>query len=115
MFRLSQRRNDITMANINLEDLSVEELAHLKSNIDHAISNRRQVELLEARNQLDELVENSGFTLQEILDAKPIRKPVLPKYRNPSNPESTWTGRGRRPVWVEQCLSEGKTLEDLMI
>jgi len=44
-----------------------------------------------------------------------VRKPVQPKYRNPENSENTWTGRGRRPIWVEQSLSAGKTLEDLLI
>ena len=27
-------------------------------------------------------------------------KKVAPKYRNPANPEQTWTGRGVSPVWV---------------
>lgn len=103
------------MANINLDTLSVAELDKLKYNIEHAISNRKQTELLDVRRKLDALVEESGFSLQEILEAKSVRKPVQPKYRNPENPESTWTGRGRRPVWVEQSLNAGKTLEDLLI
>lgn len=103
------------MANINLDTLSVAELDKLKYNIEHAISNRKQTELLDVRKKLDDLVENSGFSLQEILEAKSVRKPVQPKYRNPENAENTWTGRGRRPVWVEQALSAGKTLDDLLI
>lgn len=103
------------MANINLDTLSVAELDKLKYNIEHAISNRKQTELLDVRRKLDALVEESGFTLQEILEAKSVRKPVQPKYRNPENPENTWTGRGHRPVWVEQSLNAGKTLEDLLI
>ena len=103
------------MANINLDTLSVAELDKLKYSVEHAINNRKQTELVDVRRKLDELVENSGFTLQEILEAKSVRKPVQPKYRNPENSENTWTGRGRRPVWVEQSLSAGKTLEDLLI
>lgn len=103
------------MANINLDTLSIVELGKLKYNIEYAISNRKQTELLDVRRKLDDLVEESGFTLQEILEAKSARKPVQPKYRNPENPENTWTGRGRRPLWVEQCLSTGKTLDDLLI
>ncbi|TXH60636.1 MAG: H-NS histone family protein [Thiothrix sp.] len=103
------------MASIDLDSLSVAELGKLKYNIEHAISNRKQSELLDVRRKLDELVDNSGFSLQEILEAKSVRKPVQPKYRNPENPENTWTGRGRRPIWVEQALSAGKTLEDLLI
>ena len=27
---------------------------------------------------------------------------VPPKYRNPENPEQTWTGRGNKPAWVRE-------------
>ncbi|RME59368.1 H-NS histone family protein [Candidatus Parcubacteria bacterium] len=40
---------------------------------------------------------------------------VPPKYRNPDNPAETWTGRGRKPKWVEEALNQGKTLDDLLI
>ena len=33
--------------------------------------------------------------------------------RNPDNAEETWSGRGRKPRWVEQALAAGKTLADL--
>jgi DNA-binding protein H-NS len=29
-----------------------------------------------------------------------IRGRVPPRYRNPVNPEQTWSGRGRAPLWV---------------
>ena len=35
------------------------------------------------------------------------------KYRNPTNHAQTWTGRGRRPVWVKQMVESGSNLEDL--
>lgn len=103
------------MASINLDDLSVAELDRLKNNIDYAISNRRQSELLKVRRKIDDILEESGFNLQEIMEVKASRKPVKPKYQNPNNPENVWTGRGRRPVWVEQLLSSGKSLDDLLI
>lgn len=31
-----------------------------------------------------------------------VRKAVPVKYRDPSNPENTWTGRGRQPRWITQ-------------
>ncbi len=36
------------------------------------------------------------------------------RYRNPDNPEQTWAGRGRKPGWLVELLSQGKTLEDLL-
>lgn len=36
------------------------------------------------------------------------------KYRNPETGE-TWSGKGRKPGWVHQALSQGKSLQDLLI
>jgi len=33
---------------------------------------------------------------------------VAPKYRNPSNHEQTWSGRGVTPKWVAELKAEGK-------
>ena len=41
-------------------------------------------------------------------------KKVAPKYRNPSNHEQTWTGRGVSPTWVQALKAEGK-LESALI
>ena len=34
-------------------------------------------------------------------------KKVAPKYRNPANPEQTWTGRGVSPTWVQALKAAG--------
>ncbi len=41
-------------------------------------------------------------------------KQVAPKYRNPANPEQTWTGRGVSPAWV-QALKAAGTLDSALI
>ena len=41
-------------------------------------------------------------------------KKVAPKYRNPANPEQTWTGRGVSPTWV-QALKASGTLDSALI
>jgi len=41
-------------------------------------------------------------------------KKVAPKYRNPANPEQTWTGRGVSPTWV-QALKAAGTLDSALI
>lgn len=40
---------------------------------------------------------------------------VAPKYRNPDNPEQTWTGRGKAPLWFVAATEAGKSREDLQI
>lgn len=39
---------------------------------------------------------------------------VAPKYRNPANPEQTWTGRGKSPLWAAALRAEGKLDEALI-
>ncbi len=41
-------------------------------------------------------------------------KKVAPKYRNPANPEQTWTGRGVSPTWIQALKSAG-TLDSALI
>jgi len=40
---------------------------------------------------------------------------VAAKFRNPDNPSETWSGRGRKPKWVEEKLTAGSQLSDLHI
>ena len=37
------------------------------------------------------------------------------KYRNPDNASQTWAGTGRKPAWIVEALSSGKTLEELTV
>lgn len=103
------------MSNIDLDNLSISELDNLKNTINSAIQNKRQTELLEVRRKLDDLIDSSPFTLQEVMEAKAMRKPVKPKYRNPDDESLTWTGRGRRPRWVDERIKAGVSLEDMTI
>jgi DNA-binding protein H-NS len=40
---------------------------------------------------------------------------VLPKYRNPSSPSETWSGRGKTPRWLVVALKTGHTIDDFRI
>jgi DNA-binding protein H-NS len=40
------------------------------------------------------------------------RRELAAKYRNPTNPSETWSGRGRKPKWVEEKLAAGRSLEE---
>ena len=52
--------------------------------------------------------EKYGLSLEDVTGLKKVprvprgeQKPKgEPKYRNPANPEQTWTGHGRSPAWV---------------
>jgi DNA-binding protein H-NS len=48
-------------------------------------------------------------------DGEDQRRSVQPKYQNPDNPGERWSGRGRKPKWVEEKLAQGRELADLAI
>lgn len=103
------------MTTINLDELSVPDLEKLKAGIDGTIKQKRTDELLTLRDNVDVLINESPFTLEEVLEAKKMKKPVPPKYKNPADENQTWTGRGRKPRWVEEFLSAGNDIEEIEI
>ena len=56
-----------------------------------------------------------GMTLEEIISSKSPRKTVPAKYRNPDDASQTWTGRGRKPLWVVEALANGASMDSLAI
>ena len=51
--------------------------------------------------------------------AKAMRKPrkakIAIKYRNPTNPAETWSGRGRPARWLAALEKQGKRREDFAV
>ena len=43
------------------------------------------------------------------------QREVSAKYRNPDNASETWSGRGRKPRWLEERLAKGAPLEEFVI
>lgn len=102
---------------IDLNSLSLKELKDLHSQVAKAITSFEQRKKQEALAALEEKARSLGFALTDLLGttAPKSRKAVKPKYANPENSADTWTGRGRKPRWVEAALKAGKKIEDLLI
>lgn len=102
---------------VDLSILSVEELGELRARIDQEVNARKVKE--QALQEIIEFAKQRGLSLDELgfATAKKSQgsKPVASKYRNPEDTSMTWTGRGKRPKWVQAALDSGKTLDDLMI
>jgi len=45
-------------------------------------------------------------------ETKPQKAPVAVKYRHSEN---TWTGRGKRPLWIAAYLANGGKIEELLV
>ena len=104
---------------IDLSKLSIEELENLAKDVQTELSSRKEAERERVLAQMRELAGSLGLTLEDVVrmerGGKGAPSSVKPKYRNPENSEQTWTGRGKRPAWVNEALEKGKQLEDLAI
>ncbi|QEL54466.1 H-NS histone family protein [Chromobacterium paludis] len=101
---------------MDLSKYDFTELVALKADVENEIKRREVEEKSKAKKQILELARAYGLSVEEVLSkAVAVRKPVEAKYRDPKNPEQTWTGRGRKPAWVQAWVDSGKSLEDLMI
>lgn len=105
---------------MDLSSLSLVELQELQKRIPGEIKRREESELANVLNEIKALAQSKGFNLEQLLEAKTVKTrkspgTVAPKYRHPANAELQWTGRGRKPRWVEEWLSQGGTLEAITI
>ena len=102
--------------NIDFDSLSLKELRELRIKLDRAIATFEDRKRREAMSAIEEAARSHGFNLAELTGAKPRKTAtVAPKYANPDDASMTWTGRGRKPRWVQEKLDAGKSLDDMLI
>ena len=101
----------------NLESLSLKELKQLQKDVDAAITEFKDRERKKALAEVEAFAKERGLLPADLaeLTSKRTRKSAAPKYANPADASQTWTGRGRRPRWIEAALAEGKSLDDMTI
>ena len=109
------------MSKLDFETMSLDELWSLHEQLGGVLAERIVVEKRELEQRLVQL--NRGKEPQHELNASdggPARHRrkyprVLPKYRNPSMPTETWSGRGKQPRWLVLALKAGTKIEDFRI
>ena len=100
------------MAKINgLDKLSYGELAELRNRVDRMMVEKRNSARDELRQQVTALVKDHGLSVQELF-GKGRKGTVTVKYRDPKNPQNTWTGRGRMPRWLTAAMKGGKAKKE---
>lgn len=88
------------------------ELMDAQTTLERVIAAKHSEEMLKIREEMTKLAGKHGVTLLEVLNDRPSRKKVAIKFRDPKNPENTWTGRGRMPRWM---VKAGKNKEAFAI
>jgi len=76
------------------------------------LRSRKKSAVKKLRGRFKELADKEGLTVAEVVGIRRKRKavgeraPVEPKYQNPKNLAETWSGRGRKPKWLEVALKK---------
>lgn len=94
------------MKDNQLDKMNVKELRELKSRIDAAISARQSKDRAELKQKMIALAEEAGLSLDDVIGSgkrggRGGKGSVAVKYRHPDDASMTWTGRGRRPRWLD--------------
>ncbi|MBN9600201.1 MAG: H-NS histone family protein [Afipia sp.] len=85
------------------------------------VAEKRQLEKRLAQINRSALTNGGGASKRSSGVAGDDRPPrrhyprVLPKYRNPSSPSQTWSGRGKTPHWLANALKKGRKIDDFRI
>ncbi len=117
-----------------LNKASEKELTQAAEAIKAEIAKRETNSKAKAMKELEAVAAKHGISLGSLLEGKSGKaggkaakgprakkvaiKPrgkVAAKYANPADASMTWTGRGRKPIWVADALAAGKSLADLAI
>lgn len=105
------RHNDFEIPS----DAPVAELEKLRSRLDDQINAQRKQEMGLAAQRLKDAAIEMGFPIEELLPLLTERVEHPVKYRHPRNPQMTWCGKGRRPLWMNRALNEGLMLSEMTV
>ncbi|MDR0674547.1 MAG: H-NS histone family protein [Zoogloeaceae bacterium] len=106
---------------MDISTLGLAELKTLLREVPREIKRRESAERVKVRRELEELAHARGFSLSDVLSESAPRRggnrgvPLEIRYRHPQNPAEAWSGRGRKPRWVEAWLAGGGTLADIKV
>lgn len=97
------------------QSLSTDELLEVIMELFGIILSKEN-ETRQSKEKAIKMLANSlGYGTDFIGNGLIQKNKIAPKYRNPLNPNETWTGRGNKPTWVQNHLDSGGKKEDLMI
>lgn len=113
---------------VNLSNYTLTQLKQLRARIEKEIARQQSAGKDALLKKLKRMAREQGLSLEDVLGGAPksekpkangARRPVAPKppvavkYRHPSKMDLAWSGRGRKPHWVEAWLAHGGALDAL--
>jgi DNA-binding protein H-NS len=95
----------------NLDSMSYAELTRIETRIARLKIEKQNAERGQLRERIIAMVREHGFELRDLF-GRGRKGDVAVKYRDPQNPENTWTGRGRMPRWMVAATKGGKAKKE---
>jgi DNA-binding protein H-NS len=93
----------------SLDSMSFAELAQMEARIERLKIEKQNSERNELRQRIIAMAKEHGFEISDLFGkGRNGKGSVAVKYRDPHNPENTWTGRGRMPRWLVAATKGGK-------
>lgn len=105
---------------IDLNTMSRKDLQKMRADVDKALGSVADRERRAAIDAAERAVAEHGFTLADLTGiaggkGKARKSKGAAKYRNTTNPDQTWSGKGRRPNWINEAEAAGRDLADFLI
>ncbi len=102
----------------DLTSLTEAELQEVIDKAEKALKERLTSKRKEVIAQIKDLAASINATVDiheadKLFDRKNIK--VAPRYRNPSDPLQTWSGRGLAPKWMQELIASGRDKNEFEI
>lgn len=104
------------MSAVDIFNLTIPELKVLQVDIGKLIETRNNDARSNAKAQIAEIAKNAGLSLKDLMakgEKGEVKKAPI-KFRDPQDPNNTWSGRGRLPNWALK-LKEAGALESARV
>jgi DNA-binding protein H-NS len=97
----------------SFDNMSYAELSQMQARIERLKIEKQNTERNELRQRILAMVSQHGFEINDLFGkGRKGKGSVAVKYRDPQNPENTWTGRGRMPRWMVVATKGGKAKKE---
>ena len=97
----------------SFDSMSYTELSQIETRIARLKIEKQNAERTELRQRVLAMVKEHGFEISDLFGkGRNGKGTVAPKYRDPQNPENTWSGRGRMPRWMAAATKGGKAKKE---
>jgi DNA-binding protein H-NS len=104
---------------VDIKNLNHNQLTELIAKAQTRQTELQRAKVTELRDKINALIKAEGLTFDDVFGQRPPRSKragvsVAAKYRNPTDPEQTWSGRGKRPRWFNDALKTGVKEKDML-